>query len=273
MNGVENNGHGRITFKERPAKARKSAKKTLKVAIIGKAPSSRMMAPFSDPSWEIWGLSNCYSFCPRLSRTFELHDLDAGSKRWNPEYMTWLASKHDFPLYVQREHPLAPHAVPFPRADVEREAQKYMPAGHRPYINNTVSWLIAMAIMEGATELALYGVDMAQHGTMEKSEYAHQRPSCEFWLGVAAAKGCKVHVPAESDLLKISKLYGFESHGAMRTKLDVRLKELRERKKSCEQIMEAKRLEAHVLHGAVDDMEYIMQWMGEEGFGNEYSNR
>lgn len=270
MNGTLN-GRGRLALTDQPEK-RKAKRKTLKVAIVGKAPSSRMLAPFADPSWDIWGISNCYDFCPRLTRTFELHDLDEGAKRWNAAYMQWLASQHEYPLVVLREHPLAPHAVPFPREVCEREAAKYMPEGHRPYINNSISWMILLAIAEGAKEIALYGVDMAQHGSMEKSEYAHQRPSCEFWLGVAAAKGIKVSVPKESDLLKISKLYGFETHGAMRQKMDVRLAELRDRKKACEQIMEQKRLEAHVLHGAVDDMEYIMQWMGEEGFGHAYSN-
>lgn len=263
MNGTAN---GKLRPELHDALTAEAEKKTLKVAIIGKAPSSRMLAPYDDDSWEIWGLSNCYSFCPRVSRSFELHDLEEGAKRWDDGYKTWLASQHKFPLYVQRESLLAPHAVPFPRERCEREAQRFSPPGHRPYINNSVSWMILLAIAEGATEIGLFGVDMAQHGKNLKSEYAHQRPSCEFWLGVAAGLGIKISVPEQSDLLKISKLYGFETHGAMRTKLDARYKELVDRKRKAEQAIEQAQQQVLILHGAIEDLEYVGQWVGEDGF-------
>ena len=57
----------------------------------------------------------------------------------------------------------------------------------------------------GFKEIEVWGVDMAVG-----SEYQNQRPSCEFWLGVAAGMGIKIHIPAEADLLKSRFLYGFE---------------------------------------------------------------
>ena len=40
-----------------PKVAPGTEKKPLKVALIGTAPSSRMLAPFNDPSWTIWACS------------------------------------------------------------------------------------------------------------------------------------------------------------------------------------------------------------------------
>ena len=55
----------------------------MKVAIIGTAPSSRMLAPFDDDSFEIWACSPYFNietrtFCdlPRMTKFFELHEWD-----------------------------------------------------------------------------------------------------------------------------------------------------------------------------------------------------
>ena len=67
-------------------------RKTLKVAIVGKAPASQQLAPYGDESWEIWSLSDAPKEIPRWSRHFELHDIEgntAGDPRtrkdkWGP---------------------------------------------------------------------------------------------------------------------------------------------------------------------------------------------
>jgi hypothetical protein len=46
----------------------------------------------------------------------------------------------------------------------------------------------------------------ASHNT----EYGSQRPSCEYWLGIAAGKGIKIYTAEPSDLLLTTFLYGFE---------------------------------------------------------------
>ena len=63
--------------------------------------------------------------------------------------------------------------------------------------------MIAMAIYEGFDVIHLYGVDMAVG-----SEYEKQRPSCEFWMGVAKELGIKLYIPDQSDLLKCLCVYG-----------------------------------------------------------------
>jgi len=42
------------------------------------------------------------------------------------------------------------------------------------------------------------------------TEYATQRASCEYYIGVAIGKGIKVFIPPQADLLKTKFRYGFE---------------------------------------------------------------
>ena len=39
----------------------------LKIALVGTAPSSRMLAPYNDPSWKIWGCSPGATAAPALA--------------------------------------------------------------------------------------------------------------------------------------------------------------------------------------------------------------
>jgi hypothetical protein len=52
---------------------------------------------------------------------------------------------------------------------------------------------------------------MAQHSDKNgNAEYSYQKPSCEYFLGVAE-KYAKVYVPKTSDLLMCTQLYGVEN--------------------------------------------------------------
>lgn len=192
---------------------------TKKIAIVAKAPSTRDMAPFDDASWEIWGLGDqampTYpNPLPKWDRWFEIHDLDSGFKRWRSDYVEWLKQDHGKPLYINAPNAEVKSAVVYPRREVFGQFDQFMQnVEGEPvhYYTNSVAWMLALAIHEGATEIAVFGVDMAQHGVGLKSEYAHQRPSVELWLGIAAGRGIKVTIPKESDLCKTPHLYGYDS--------------------------------------------------------------
>ena len=47
------------------------------------------------------------------------------------------------------------------------------------------------------------------------SHNSGQRPSCEWAVGIAQGRGCKVYLPPESDLLKCNFLYGYEQDAAL----------------------------------------------------------
>lgn len=51
---------------------------------------------------------------------------------------------------------------------------------------------------------------IAEGFASHNSEFEHQRPSCEFWIGIGVGRGVKFYIPNESDLLKSRFLYGFE---------------------------------------------------------------
>jgi hypothetical protein len=72
------------------------------------------------------------------------------------------------------------------------------------YFTNTISYMIALALISDFDEIHILGVDMAVD-----SEYAWQRPSCEYFIGLARGMGKKVYIPETCDLLKTRYLYAF----------------------------------------------------------------
>jgi len=228
----------------------------LKVAIIGKAPSSRALAPYGDPSFEIWTLSNLVvsQEVPRWDRHVEVHPLEwfrERKRKHGDPYYDWLCSVRDKPLSLAELDPDIPAGELFPKdAIVERFGN---------YFTNTVSWMIALAIHLEAEAIHVYGVDMAQD-----SEYEKQRPSCEYFLGWAKGLGIDTYVPPQCDMLQTPKLYGFDfDGGAMMAKWKARSKELRQRLEQAEMTANQAAGEAHYLRGALDGQGYYKQWIME----------
>lgn len=194
-------------------------KRTKKIAICGRAPSTILEAPFDDTEWEIWTLGNAAMpqpegsgvqkgalTLPRWDRLFELHNLDEKKAIWPQAYYDWLAVDHGKPVMIGAPSEYVPHGIVYPWAKVLKEFGSYF--------NNSISEMIAIALLEGVTHLSLYGVDMAQSDPVlhqGNPEYQHQRPSCEYMLGVARGRGVEVFVPDASDLLKCARIYAY--HG------------------------------------------------------------
>ena len=77
------------------------------------------------------------------------------------------------------------------------------------YFSNTLDYAIALAILKGYESIDLYGCNM-ETGT----EYAHQKPSCEFWIGVAIGRGVRVNIFGDHcSLIKTGdgKVYGYDT--------------------------------------------------------------
>ena len=182
-----------------------------KVAIVGCA-ESKMLAPFDDPEFEIWGVNNLYPHIKRATRWFEIHNINHNGERFFrrgdrqfrgqevDQYLSHLgewAKEKNCPVYMQKHWDIVPTSVEYP---VQKMLKEF-----GTYFTNTISWELALAISEGFEEIHVYGVDMAVD-----SEYHHQRPSCEYFLGIAMGRGIKVHIPDQADLLKTRFLYGFQ---------------------------------------------------------------
>lgn len=224
------NGHGEAPV--RPTK---------KIAIVGFT-TSRNQTPWDDPTVEKWICNNLWKFVPdKWDRLYDLHRHDDIIK--DAEHAGYLA-RCTKPVYVFEPRPEWPTSVAFPRAEVTDVLGNYF--------TNSISWMVAHALMEGVTELAIYGVDMAQ-GT----EYSAQRPSVEYHLGIAGGMGVKVHIPPESDLLHAGTLYGVEDDSWLHTRLRTREAELVAQMAALREQVNQGHLKLATLQGALETTLYF----------------
>jgi hypothetical protein len=225
------------------------------VYIVGFAPSWPD-TPWDDPNAHYWGMNALHKLAgeKRWDAWFQLHDIETSHPQDKDEHLQWLAQSN-VPVWMWAEqiekYPL-PNAVPYPR--------EAMVAKYGKYFTNTVSWMTALAIEQGYKKIGIYGVDMAQD-----SEYQSQRPSCEYFIGLARGLGIEVEIPRTSDLLKNPFLYGYDDGGEFLAKMRARLKELQERRAE----MERQRNHAHEaalqIAGAMEDVQYwIRVWSQQE---------
>lgn len=169
----------------------------MKVAIVCGAPSSEFMAPYGDLTTEIWVLGNRVDrhLDKRVSRIFEIHDdlSEHADPAAYAAYLTKLATT--LRVIVGKNPLLQPKAgrklVPYP---YEAVIELY---GHL-YLTSSPAYMVAYAILEGATEIGLYGVDLS----VSDHEYFWQRPCMEAWVGFAKGRGINVFIPEVSHVGK-----------------------------------------------------------------------
>lgn len=229
-----------------PPVAPVAAPKPLKVAIIGTAPSSRDFAPFNDPEWTIWACSpGNMNILPRVDAWFEVHSnlMWPEHQSYGAPYLEWL-KQQKFPIYMQDQR-FVPNATPLPINDLVKEFGKY-------FFTSSFAYMMAMAIMHGATDIALFGVDMASRG-----EYIMQRAGGQFFIQEAAKRGIRVHLPHESDLAQHPGLYGYVDSTPFGRKMYVREQELKGRIAQMEQEMAKLQQGVTYLKGALEDIDYL----------------
>lgn len=161
-----------------------------------------------EEDWEVWGCGTAWQLTDRADRWFELHNIDAlrQTPRLYGPHLNWLDSQ-TIPIYVKAKYQGIKNPVLFPIKEVVERFGNYW--------TNTISYMIAVAMLEGAEEIAVMGVNMAWN-----EEYSEQRPSCEYMLGRAMESGVIVHIPDVSDLLKAGHLYAFESPPSVQRRLE-----------------------------------------------------
>lgn len=230
-----------------------------KIAIIGSAPSSTLLAPFDDPSWSIWCTSPSV-FATVASRRsnvwFELHRFlpylpgqnnKAGTRPWfSPEFKSFL-QQYLGPVFMTEKQPDIPNCVQFPYQELLDK--------HGPYhFCSSISWMLALALECNIKQLGLFGVDMAAG-----SEWAYQRPSCQHFLGLAKQLGIEVVLPPESDLMRPTTLYGIGEHSHRHVKLRERQAELMERKANILANMNQMTVDLNQIEGGLQMLNYILE--------------
>ena len=204
------------------------------VAICGMAVNNRHLANYEPVEVERWAQGGCFRHLDRVHRYFELHTREwirkrATNRAW-AEYIHFL-ERFKGPIYTNfpEDWDYIPHAQPYPLEATRCLFPEVMPEANPYYLASSLSYMIAMAILEGFEEIKLFGVNMAA-----KEEYSHQKGSCEYLLGVAHGKGIRVVIPGNSPLLK-HPLYAQRPNYRMTIdSLNERLRKLEERKRKLE---------------------------------------
>lgn len=197
-------------------------RKRSKVAIVGFAGTTRHLAPFDDPEFEIWGLNEAHRqpWMRRITRWFQMH------KRWDftkqnnqsyKEHWEWLQKKHPFPIYMQKAERDVPSSVEFPLDQVigtllvkTKRGKKGVPYAEQKeveindYFTSSFAYMCALALLEGFKTIHVYGFEMATD-----TEYRYQKGSTEYWLGMASVLCDEVYIPDGCRLLQGEK-YGYE---------------------------------------------------------------
>lgn len=224
----------------------------LKVALVGTAPSSRMMAPFSDPTWTIWGCSpGNQNILPRVDAWFEIHKnlLWPEHKSYGEPYIEWL-KKQKFPIYMQ-DQSMVPNARIFPKDELVKMFG-------RDFFTSSFAWMMAFAIYSGAKEIGLFGIDMAS-----RDEYILQRPGFYFFKHMAETRGIKVSAPNESDIMMSPGLYGWSDVTPFGRKLAARKVELQSRLNQLRPQRDQISQNITYLEGALEDIDYMQSiWLG-----------
>lgn len=169
-----------------------------KVCICGMSPSFEEAKRFFNTDVEIWTLNQMYIISREIefhaSKWFDLHTLEEiCSYKGRFE---WLAERHNFPVYMQREFTGIPNSVEFPKGELTARFGRYF--------TSSIAWLIAFAIHTEYKEINLVGVDMIE------DEYIEQRPGCEYFIGLARGMRIVVNISETSALCKSNRLYGYD---------------------------------------------------------------
>lgn len=146
-----------------------------KLAILGKL-ETKFKAPFDDLNYDIWAF-NTHSDADRIKRVtlwFDIHD-----KKYHPNPNADI-KRADFPF---------------------KECEKLLGG---QYFNNSVSYLIAYAILQGYSTIELYGMKFLIDHELRNFERQNVRELIFF----AKGRGIKIDAPYDRELFREYELYG-----------------------------------------------------------------
>ena len=185
-----------------------------KIAIIGTA-NHRSEAPYSDPSWTVWGVSpKNIGQIPRWDEWFELHDFDVVGD-FGPELKAFLKTDHGKPVWMHKKYCTTYPVRPFDFDAMRKTFGEF-------FFTSSIAWMLAKAILENPSEIGIWGVDMGH-----ETEYRDQRAGCQHFISVARDRGIRVTLPPQSKLHARSRLYGLEGISAVEKDLRRRVSELK----------------------------------------------
>ena len=218
---------------------------------------TRSNAPFDDPDYEIWTLNEAYNnkWMKRYDVLFQLHprwDWERKNNFADPNHPLYLkaqsgdclfcsgsgkamkdgadadcpycaSGKYEVPdhrkgkkIVMQEIHKDVPGVIKFPIKAITAE---FCEDG-KPYFTSTFAHMLAYAFSLRYTDISLYGWEMES-----ETEYAHQRPCAEYWIGYGRARGIKIVAPGAGILTGDHYAYESQVQG-YRTRLEIRKRNL-----------------------------------------------
>jgi hypothetical protein len=179
---------------------------TRKLAIVGSHPATRDLAPWDDPTFDIWLFNESAqkpSVYKRWTALLQIHSekVYASLTNWvNKDHWEWLQQDHgpDKKIYMQDVDPRVPNSVKYPLDDV-------LSMVPYRYLRSSPAMSLALAIYLGYKEIWLYGSELSS-GT----EYAYQAINYAFWIGFAHGRGIDLHLECWHSEFHQQPLYGYE---------------------------------------------------------------
>jgi hypothetical protein len=230
-----------------------------KLALVGANLRTQGNAPYDDQNFEIWTLNEAPTTAPAIRRydvVFQLHprwDWERTNNLADPNHALYLKGAsgpcvfcaasgkvtlrdragdrlascprcngtglYDVPAHragklivMQDQNADVPGCVKYP---LDRVMARLAP-GRQPYFTSTFAHMLAFAIFVGFTEIKIFGFGMESN-----TEYAHQRPCAEYWVGYGRALGLSIEAPGAQILRGEHYAFGATSQGE-RTRLELR---------------------------------------------------
>ncbi len=174
---------------------------TKKIAILGTCPS-RMLAPLSDMSWDIWTIGPGGKNANRWNVLFEIH----GTGTWPEGFREYLqelkAEKPPKRIYTEDPMPDWPANVVYPK---DQLFAKY----GRKWFTSSISYALALALEENVTDLGVFGIDLESG-----EEYEWQYHGARYFLDLARLAGVSIYMPKGCGLLRDPLPYpnSYETH-------------------------------------------------------------
>jgi len=113
-------------------------------------------------------------------------------------------NKMKIPFIAPYKYEEIPLSEPFP-------INKCVEVFGMPYFSNTICYMIAYALLSGAEEIHIYGVNQ-----VSSHEYTEERGAVEYWIGLANGMGVEVSINGDkSQLMKFKARFGNGREGVL----------------------------------------------------------
>ncbi len=150
---------------------------------------------------EVWGI-NYMGAIKRLDRVIHVDPVHPYLGHGPVKDMCDYALKDGIPLYTSWPHPMYSNHVVYPFDKVVQTLGVH-------YFNSSVAYAIALALVEGYTDIGLWGCDFS-YPNAHMSESG--RGCCEFLIGYGTQRGVRFIIAQSSTLLDVwcaQQPYGF----------------------------------------------------------------